>query len=50
LKKEIKKILIIRFSSMGDILLTTPVLAAIRREYKDSEIHFVVKNPLQKLF
>ncbi len=34
---------------MGDILLTTPVLAAIRREYKDSEIHFVVKKSFAEI-
>lgn len=44
MKKEIKKILIIRFSSMGDILLTTPIIRALKNKFQDSEIHFVVKS------
>lgn len=38
------KILIIRFSSIGDIVLTTPVIRSIRRQYPDAEIHFLVKQ------
>lgn len=38
------KLLIIRFSSIGDIVLTTPVLRCIRRQYPDAEIHFLVKQ------
>ena len=38
------KLLIIRFSSIGDIVLTTPVLRCIRRQYPDAEIHFLVKR------
>jgi len=38
------KLLIIRFSSIGDIVLTTPVLRCIRRQYPDAEIHFLVKK------
>src|SRR5687768_3618115 len=38
------KLLIIRFSSIGDIVLTTPVLRSIRRQYPDAEIHFLVKQ------
>lgn len=36
------KILIIRFSSFGDIVLTTPVIAAIKRKYPEAEIDFIV--------
>ena len=39
-----KKILIIRFSSIGDIVLTTPVIRCIRQQVKDAEIHFAVKK------
>ncbi len=35
------KILVIRFSSIGDIILTTPVLTAIKTKYPNSEIDFV---------
>lgn len=38
------KILVIRLSSLGDVLLTTPVLRALKRKYPDSEIHFLVKQ------
>ena len=36
------KILIIRFSSFGDVLLTTPVIRKIKGKYPDSEIDFIV--------
>jgi len=36
------KILIIRFSSFGDVLLTTPVIRKIKEKYPDSEIDFIV--------
>jgi ADP-heptose:LPS heptosyltransferase len=38
------KILIIRFSSIGDIVLTTPVIRCISKQIKDSEIHFLTKK------
>lgn len=36
------KILIIRFTSLGDIILTTPVLAALRERYPQARIDFLV--------
>ncbi len=36
------KILILRFSSFGDILLATPVLDILKKNYPESEIHWVV--------
>jgi heptosyltransferase-2 len=44
MKRSYKKILVIRFSSLGDILLTTPTLRALKRWNPDAEIHFVVKS------
>ncbi len=38
------KFLIIRFSSIGDIVLTTPVVRAIKKKFPDSEVHFVTKR------
>jgi ADP-heptose:LPS heptosyltransferase len=38
------KILIIRFSSIGDIVLTTPVVRALKKQLKNAEIHFLVKK------
>lgn len=37
------KILVVRFSSIGDIVLTTPVLRNLKRAYPQSEIHFFTK-------
>lgn len=39
-----KKILIIRFSSIGDIVLTTPVLRCLKTQLKDVEIHYLTKK------
>jgi heptosyltransferase-2 len=38
-----KKILCIRFSSIGDIILTTPIVRALKYKYPDAEIHVVTK-------
>jgi ADP-heptose:LPS heptosyltransferase len=38
------KILIIRFSSIGDIVLTTPVLRCIKKQLPDAEIHYLTKQ------
>ncbi len=37
------RILIIRWSSLGDIILTQPVVAILREEYPDAEIHYCCK-------
>ncbi len=39
-----KKILIIRFSSIGDIVLTTPVIRSIKEQQPDVEIHYLTKK------
>lgn len=38
------KILIVRFSSIGDVVLTTPVLRAVKNQLKDVEIHYLTKQ------
>lgn len=38
------KILVVRFSSIGDIVLTTPVLRCLKQQLKDVELHFVTKH------
>src|SRR5205085_5080821 len=38
------KFLIIRFSSIGDIVLTTPVIRCLKQQLKDAEVHFLVKS------
>ena len=37
------KFLIIRFSSIGDIVLTTPVIRCLKKQVPDSAIHYVTK-------
>jgi ADP-heptose:LPS heptosyltransferase len=37
------KILVIRFSSIGDIVLTTPVVRVLKTQLSDAEIHFATK-------
>jgi ADP-heptose:LPS heptosyltransferase len=38
------KVLVIRFSSIGDIILTTPILRCIKQQLKDVELHFITKQ------
>jgi ADP-heptose:LPS heptosyltransferase len=46
---ELKKILIIRFSSIGDIVLTTPVIRCAKRQFPKAEIHFVTKESFKSV-
>ena len=41
------KFLIIRFSSIGDIVLTTPVIRCLRKKYPEAEIHYLTKQPFR---
>jgi ADP-heptose:LPS heptosyltransferase len=43
------KLLIIRFSSIGDIVLTTPVIRAARKSFPDAEIFFLTKPAYAEL-
>ncbi|GAB2526889.1 glycosyltransferase family 9 protein [Spirosoma aerophilum] len=43
------KILILRFSSIGDIVLTTPVVRCLRQTLPDAEIHYCTKRQYQDL-
>jgi heptosyltransferase-2 len=45
----LKKILIIRFSSIGDIVLTTPVIRCLKTQLPDAEIHYLTKKINQSL-
>jgi len=40
----LKKILIIRFSSIGDIVLTTPVVRCLKQQIDNAEIHYITKK------
>ncbi len=39
-----KKILLIRFSSIGDLVLTTPVIRTLKKQIPDAELHFLTKK------
>ena len=43
------KFLIIRFSSIGDIVLTTPVIRCLKQQMKDAEIHFLSKLSMKEV-
>lgn len=38
------KVLVVRFSSIGDIVLTTPVLRGLKEQLKDVKIHYLTKR------
>ena len=38
-----KKILVVRFSSIGDIVLTTPVIRCLKKQL-DVEVHYLTKS------
>ncbi len=46
---QVTKILIIRFSSMGDIILTTPCVALIRKHFPNAEITYATKSVFAEL-
>lgn len=43
-KKAGKKFLIVRFSSIGDIVLTTPVIRCLKQQVPDAEVHFLTRD------
>ena len=44
------KILIIRFSSLGDIVLTSPVPRLIKKRFPNSEVHFLTKKIYSEIY
>ncbi len=43
------KILILRFSSIGDIVLTTPVIRCLKKKFPDAEIHYATKKSFHSI-
>lgn len=43
------KILIIRFSSIGDIVLTTPVVRCIKNQVPNAQVHYLTKRSFQSI-
>ncbi|MDX2471146.1 MAG: glycosyltransferase family 9 protein [SAR324 cluster bacterium] len=44
------KILLIQLKQIGDCLMTTPAIRAIKLAYPESEIHFLTQTPSNQLF
>lgn len=38
------KVLIVRFSSIGDIVLTTPIIRCLKQQLKNAEVHYITKQ------
>lgn len=47
--EEFNKILIIRLSSLGDILLATPLIRTMQRKYPGKKIHFLLRSEYESL-
>jgi lipopolysaccharide heptosyltransferase II len=45
----LKKVLIIRFSSIGDIVLTTPVVRCLKKQHPELMIHYLTKRSFASL-
>lgn len=43
------KILVIRFSSIGDVVLTTPIVRALKQQLPNAEIHFITKKQFKEV-
>ena len=43
------KFLIIRFSSIGDIVLSTPVIRCLKKQVPDAEIHFLTRTAFKEV-
>ncbi len=48
--KTPKKILVIRFSSMGDIIYTTPIVRCLKKQLLNCEIHFLTKSQFKYIY
>jgi ADP-heptose:LPS heptosyltransferase len=46
----LKKILVIRFSSIGDIVLTSPVIRCLKQQLPEVEVHVLTKESNRQLF
>lgn len=44
------KILVIRFSSMGDVIYTTPVVRCLKQQLPNAEVHFLTKPAFRYIY
>ncbi len=49
-KEKIKKILVIKFGGIGDVLLSTPVLPNLKSFFPDAEIYFLTHTNCRDIF
>jgi len=49
MKEDSPKILIIRLSSIGDILLTTPFIRQVRKNFPNAQIDYIIKTEFMEL-
>lgn len=47
--KSFSHILVIRLSSLGDVLLTTPVLRVLKEHFNEAKIDFLAADPFHKI-
>lgn len=47
--ENVKKILVIRFSSLGDVILTTPLLKLLKEKYNGASIDYCTKKQYSQL-
>ncbi|MGC4232516.1 MAG: glycosyl transferase, partial [Niabella sp.] len=45
-----KKILVIRFSSLGDVIYTTPVVRCLKQQLPGTTIHFITKPQFKYIY
>ena len=45
----LRKILLIRLSSIGDIILTTPLLRVLKTRYPECELHYITRKEFSEL-
>jgi len=45
----VAKFLIIRFSSIGDIVLTSPVIRCLKKQVPDAEVHFLTRDAFRSV-
>ena len=45
-----KRLLLLRFSALGDVLMTVPVVSALARQYPDTDITVVSRPYVESVF
>ena len=48
-RREFRKILVIRMSSIGDIILCSPVVRQLRQRYPDAQIDFLIRKEFAEI-